>query len=135
MADFPSTGLAQSLHLNLARLTVLRRLTIRTSPFSRPTIAAELPLRVLPTITSPAFCELLFERNGPPLPFDALFLGWSHEEEFDKFLEEWFSERQDFKVIFRSGSRWESMNTERHVRENLPSTAARERLRFEASYD
>jgi hypothetical protein len=81
----------------------------------------EALLNVLSKIASPSFHELVFELHSHSPSFSSLPLeGEDQWGGVDKFLEERFSGRKDFRVVIRSSESRDSLTLESYARENFP---------------
>lgn len=97
-------------------------------------LSVDALLTVLSTITSPAFCELVFELSSglsrlsePPLQNRGR---WG---EVDRLLEERFSNRGDFRFIIRTGQLRNHARFQRYAAKNFPLLLRRGCVHFETS--
>lgn len=136
LANFFLTGYSQLYYLQLAQTTVLHRLTCRL-PFHLATlIKPDVFVGMFSTITSPFFCEFVLELSALPFQFDARSPDdWGRWREIDKFLEDKFSKRGDFKVIIRAAKPHGQAIFQRCVKGGFPLLARRGCVHFEASHD
>lgn len=132
---FPLESNHEGLHeLKFAKLTVLRRLTLRIL-LSRFSVLGSLVPSIL-DINSPHFKELVFEIGelptllyGEPSGFLGDFWG-----QVDGFLDHRFAKgNRDFKLILRTSEDHHQKIFRRHVREAFPLLANRGCIRFEIS--
>jgi hypothetical protein len=100
------------------------------------TFECGLLLRVLLTITSPIFCELVVELRRLPYRLNKPSSEhWGSWGKVDKFLEQRFADRADFKVIFRTDRSVDSRVFQRHAKESFSRLASRECIHFETSHN
>jgi hypothetical protein len=109
--------------LTFAGINVLRRLTFRMWFGYMCAYKSDLLLGVLSTIKSPAFCELVLELGG--YLDEPSWVYKDHWKEIERYLEERFSDRRDFKIIIRKGGGWRGGGFRRHAREIFPLLARR----------
>ena len=118
---------------------VLRRMTLRISFCPAPAVNINLDHLpgVLSTIASPFFCEFVLELNKLHSQFDIKpSLGdWGRWGGVDKFLNERFSDREDFKVIIRAGKSYDGLAFQSHAIANFPSLASKGLVHLRTSYD
>jgi hypothetical protein len=134
--DFPTTGYPRLLHLTLAELTVLRRLTFRMAFSQVSNFRWDLLLRVLSTIVSPIFYEFVLELREPPSIFGrALSEHWERWKDIDALLEERFAEHGDFRFVVRTDKLHDRATFQRRVKKSLPFLARRECVHFETCHD
>lgn len=122
--------------LILTDLMVLRRLTIRVQFYQLTFFRRNIIVRMLSTITASAFSELALEVTGFPSHHlektSAEYLGsW---EEVDKFIQERFAERGDFKFIIGTGRLYYRETFQRHAEESFPLLAKIGCMHFERSH-
>jgi hypothetical protein len=94
---------------------------------------SELLLRVLSTVTSPVFCELVLELGGPSDPYGHQSIFRDRWRVLDGCLEERLSDRRDFKIIIREGLGWCKGEFRRHAKEMLPLLARQECIVYTVS--
>lgn len=127
LANFLPVG-----YLDLGRIGDLRRLTLRTVFSQLMDLGLRLIHSVLSTIHSPIFSELVLEMCGLPSHFSRSSLEhWGDWGEVDRFLEDQFATRGDFRLIVKTGRVYDSETFQRHAKEAFPLLANRERIHFE----
>lgn len=95
-------------------------------------INPEVLIGMLATVKSPFFCEFVLELSGLTSHFDPLFSeGWDRWKEIDRFLEEKFAKRADFKVVIRTGSTHDQALFQKHSEGGFPLLVRRECVHFE----
>jgi hypothetical protein len=135
LANFLPAGGEELVGLTFTGINVLRRLTFRMWFSYTSTFRSELLLGVLSTITSPPFCELVLELGGHPRlgkPPSGYQDPW---EEIDKYLEERFTDRGDFKILIKKDGLYGRKSFQRHVKESFPLLARRGCIEFEKLHD
>ena len=132
IGSFPTTATAGS-----SKLKVLRRLTLRME-FPRSSVGDFNWLsEAILTIRSPVFCEFVLELTGPAYLYDcsdsiygcwACWRGWKG---VDKFLEERFARRGDFKIVIKTDKLEKPLDFKRHVEVAFPLLAQSECIHFD----
>ncbi|KAF9645152.1 hypothetical protein BDM02DRAFT_693138 [Thelephora ganbajun] len=90
---------------------------------------------MLSTITSSVFCEFVLEFGKLPPYFNRPSLEhWGHWDKIDRFLEERFGERRDFRLIIRTGKLYNWETFQRHAKKRFPLLTRRGRVLFETSH-
>ena len=91
-------------------------------------------LRSILTVTSRAFSELVLELNRLPPQFNGSSSEyWDRWEEIDRFLEEKYASRGDFKLIIRTREPHDRKTLQRHARETFQWLERRGCIHFETS--
>lgn len=126
------TGCGGLLGLELANLSILRRLTLRVLPGPRAPFSAHTHfLRLLSTVASPVFREFVFEPHDRNSSESALMY-WHPWKGVDELLEERFSREGDFRVVIRTGGLIYDQRTLQLVAtEGFPLLAGRGCVHFE----
>ena len=134
MAKLPPIERPLELTLNLTKLTILRRLTLRM-PFSQASTFERDPFfGTLSTITSPTFCELVIELLWAPFHFDGSPVKhWGHWEVIDEFIAENFAHRGDFRLIIRVNWLYDQETFRMHAMEIFRSSTKKGCIRFETT--
>ena len=130
LADFLAAGNRELQGLALTENTVLHQLALCLPSLDVP-ISAPIPLlRVLSTITSPLFCEFVFELPRfcrSDLPY------WGDWGEIDRFFEERFATRGPFKLTIRTTNGHHDQGPlQKHAKEIFPLLESRGLIHFEA---
>lgn len=133
MTDFLSIGYSELDELRFTDLTVLRRLTLRTTFFRMSNLPRDALCITLSSITSPSFSEFVLELGILPFPSGLRFELWDDCDEVDSFLEERFAKNRDFKFIIKTSELHDRGAFERYAKEAFPLLAGTGRLRFEIS--
>ena len=132
--NFIPAGNFELYSLTLARVTALRRLTLRMTFLQVFFFQRALLREALSTITSPVFREFVVELREPPIPSKMLPLEYMGRwEEIDKLLEERFAKHEDFKVIIRMGVPCDQEYLHGHGKEFFPFLARRGCVGFDVS--
>ena len=114
---------------------VLRRLTFRLAFSHMSVLPFKLALGALSTIKSPDFCEFVLELGKVPSQFiETPSEYWGYWGNIDRFFEEQWTRREDFRLIIRTGKLYDRETFEAHAEETFPLSASRGFLRFETSY-
>ena len=91
--------------------------------------------RALSTIVSPSFCELVLEMKNYSTGFDWPSPGGgSRWEEVDKYLDERFSDRENFKLTIRSTESFNWSTYQGRARDCFPLLASKGRINLETIY-
>ena len=113
--------------------TVLRRITLHLVAcncvfrYKRETLVGALS-----TITSPFFCELVFEVSGLLPRHDAPYsMFWGIWKDIDEFLVDHFAERGHFRLIVRTGEVRDRETFQKRARRSFPLLAERGCVCFE----
>ena len=135
LTNFPPTGHHELENLKFTQNTVLRRFILRMSFRQVSTFALEMLPRVISTITSPAFCEFVLELTRVPSPsYWETSIYWGHWERIDRFLENQFSERGDFRLVIRTGELgYQETSFQARAKETFSLLASRGCIFFEIS--
>lgn len=88
----------------------------------------------LSTIRSPDFCELVLELGKLPSQFNSRLEHWGDWGNVDRFFEERWGEREDFRLIIRTGKLYDRETFEAHAKESFPLSTKRGCIRFETLY-
>lgn len=135
LADFHPTGDTEFLYFIYRGNRVLRRLTFRLAFPHMSVIPFKLALGALSTIRSPNFCEFVLELGKVPSQFiQSSSEHWGYWGNIDRFFEERWTEREDFRLIIRTGKLYDRETFEAHAKETFPLSARRGFIRFETSY-
>ena len=130
LADFLTVGNRELQGLALTENTVLHQLALCLPSLDVPISAPILLLRVLSTITSPLFCEFVFELPHfcrSDLPY------WGDWGEIDRFFEERFATRGPFKLTIRTTNGHHDQGPlQKHAKEIFPLLESRGLIHFEA---
>ena len=114
---------------------VLRRLTFRLAFPHMSSLPFKLTIGALSTIRSPNFCEFVLELGKLPSEFSrSPAEHWGYWGNIDRFFDERWAERGDFKLIIRTGKLYDRETFEAHAKETFPLSTRRGILRFETSY-
>jgi len=134
-ANLILTGNIQLVYLDYAKNVVLRRLTFRL-PFSHvPALPVKLTVTTIPTLSSLLFREFVLELGKLPSQFTrSSSTYWGLWDKIDRFFDEKFAERTDFRVVIRTGKLYDRETFQTHVKERFPLSARRGRIHFETSY-
>ena len=129
------TGFVELKDIWFTGITALRRLTFRVA---FPQVFINTPdhlLRVLSSIASPIFCELVLEIGVLPPRFDKQSsMYWGRWEEIDGLLKKRFAKFGNFKLTIRTGDVDDRGTFQRHVKEAFPLLAKGEHIHFETSH-
>src|SRR5579872_2342949 len=125
--------LKEILSLRFARLTVLRRLTLRVATPRFSVVDRFLLHQSLPTVVSPAFCELVLEIDGFPSHFESTPSElWGDWGSTDKILKNRFANREDFKMTIRVDKIYDNKRFQGYVKKGFPLLARKGCIHFEA---
>ena len=117
--------------LSFRGLTILRRLTLSCwGAYEVLTFDRSILARVLRTIQSPLFCELVFEVPGPS-PDPRFDLDMGTRTGIDAILREKFAEREDCRLIFRIEEADCREIFQRDIMDGFPKLRERGRIHFE----
>ena len=115
--------------IELAELTVLRRLTFRPALVTgSDTVLEFLPIM---TIRSPFFCEFVLEMGTIPPYLRRAY--WRRWREIDEFLDGQFAMHGDFRFVIRTGTLDAPSIFRGFARQGLPLLASRGCVHFETS--
>lgn len=118
--------------LNFAKLTVLRRLTLRMEFSQVSTFERDPFLRALSTIASPLFCEFVIELDRPPVHFDRSPLEhWGRWGAIDRFLAGKLAQPGDFRFVIRANRLRDQETFQKHAVESFRLSARKGCIHFE----
>ena len=132
LANFPPIGYLQMHNLKLSQPLVLRRLALRMMFCQLSRFSLELIPRVIKTISSPVFCEFVLELGALPSPFDGpSSVYWGGWGRIDRFLDNQFANRKDFRFIVRTDKLCDRETFERHAKKTFSFLENRGCIHFE----
>jgi len=135
LADSHLTGDTEFVYFIYSGNRVLRRLTFRLAFLHMSVLPFKLAIGALSTITSPDFCEFVLELGKVPSHFvQPSSEHWGYWGNIDRFFEERWTKREDFRLIIRTGKLYDRKTFEAHAKETFPLSASRGLIRFETSY-
>lgn len=122
-------------NLKFAQIPVLRQLTLRMAFPQLSALALELLPRSISTITSPVFHEVVLELGRVPSDFYGPYsMYWGEWERIDRYLWNRFANRNDFRLVIRTGELFDRETFEAHAKETFPMLAGRGQIYFERSH-
>jgi len=133
--NLPPTGDTEFLYFSYWGNRVLRRLTFRMAFLHMSSLPFKFVRGALSTISSPDFREFVLEFGKIPSHFtQPSSEHWGHWATIDRFFQERWAERGDFKLIIRTGKLYDRETFEAYAKETFPLSARRGCIQFETSH-
>ena len=120
-------------YFDLTANVALHQLTLRVAFPNLLLLPPEL--EVLSTVSPPTFREFVLELGKLPSHFSCpSWQHWGDWDDIDKLFAERFAEREDFRLVIRTGKLYDRETLQRHAKERFPLLAERGCIRFETSH-